>query len=740
MDYLRQYKSFVNSYYLAEGVRITIGISLPAIVLGYFHNLSAGIMVSTGALCVSIPDNAGPIQHRRNAMLICDVLIFFVAIFTGFATSYPPVLGIFLFLFCFLCAMIGIYGTRASSIGLAALFVMVLNIDRSQEGWGIIANATYVLIGGIWYTILSLSINSFRPYKLAQQALGECIQSTADYLRLRASFYSKKSNLSRTYDGLLDMQSEVHQKQNLVRELLFKSRDVVKESTNTGRVLVMIFLDIVDLFERVMTSHQDYTTLHEFFETSEVLQRFEDVILFMADELDVVGIAVKSGEAVKKSTALNERIKDLKAYFEQFRNEKRNADNVEWFISLRNILENLEDISDRIYTLQNYTSYDKEWNKKVDASAESEQFISHQEIEPKLFFENFSFQSNTFRHSLRLSIATIVGYSISKFLPFSHSYWILLTIIVILKPAYSLTKKRNYDRLIGTLIGALAGFLILYFIKEKTAIFVIMVLLMVGAYSFMRTHYLAFVSLMTPYILLMFHLLNASNFRAVVSDRIIDTAIGSIIAFLANVFLLPVWEHELVRDYMINMINDNRQYFSAVASIFFARSISINQYKVSRKNAFVSLANFSDAFNRMLSEPKNKQRNIRYVHQFLAASQMLTAHIATLSVLKRPILAENENYIFEPAIFAIEKKLLDAKKNLQDGGHPIKFVETKTPMRLLNDRVNDLLKKRKKELEDNITESDTRKMLAALKPIADQINFIHKTASDLEKLSEVLKN
>src|SRR5271154_4276607 len=165
MDYLKQYKSFVNSYYLAEGIRITIGITLPAIALSYFHNLSAGIMLSTGALCVSIPDNAGPIQHRRNAMFICDAIIFLVAVCSGFATAYPAILAIMIFAFCFLFAMIGVYGARASSIGLAALFVMVLNIDRQQHGWNIIINAAYIFAGGIWYTILSLSLYSFRPYK-----------------------------------------------------------------------------------------------------------------------------------------------------------------------------------------------------------------------------------------------------------------------------------------------------------------------------------------------------------------------------------------------------------------------------------------------------------------------------------------------------------------------------------------------------------------------------------------------
>src|ERR1035438_8669770 len=118
MDYLKQYKSFINSYYLSEGVRITMGVTLPAAVLGYFNNLPAGIIVSLGALCAAIPDNAGPAHHRRNAMLVCDAVIFIVALITGFASSDPVALGIMTCLFCFVFAMMGVYGSRATSIGL----------------------------------------------------------------------------------------------------------------------------------------------------------------------------------------------------------------------------------------------------------------------------------------------------------------------------------------------------------------------------------------------------------------------------------------------------------------------------------------------------------------------------------------------------------------------------------------------------------------------------------------------
>jgi len=55
-------------------------------------------------------------------------------------------------------------------------------------------------------------------------------------------------------------------KTDLVRRLLFKSRNIVKENRRMwGGLLLMIFLDIIDLFERIMTSQQDYRMWHHFF-------------------------------------------------------------------------------------------------------------------------------------------------------------------------------------------------------------------------------------------------------------------------------------------------------------------------------------------------------------------------------------------------------------------------------------------------------------------------------------------
>jgi len=740
MDYIRTYKSFINSHNLSDAVRITVGIILPAVVLGYFNYLSAGIVVSLGAMCVGNADNPGPIHHRRNGMIACILILFTVTLLTGLASASPLLTGVLVTLFCFVFSMMGIFGNRASSIGVNALLVMVLSIDRPHQGWDILINAAYVMAGGIWYMVLSLLLYSIRPYKLTQQALGDCVQATARYLLIKASFYSRGTDYDKSYRQLVEQQIDVHEKQDLVRELLFKSRDIVKESTPIGRVLLMIFLDVVDLFERVMTSQQDYEALHLAFDDSPLLEQCRQLIVDMATELDEIGIAIKSGKPSEETSFLSSRLREVKESFGKFRDEHRRAGNVEGFISLRHILDSIQDIAERLHTLHGYTSYDLKPGKSGLTQADFEQFITHQDIDSKLLAENLTLRSNIFRHSIRVSIATIAGYLISRFLPLGHGYWILLTIIVILKPAYSLTKKRNVERLLGTFAGALAGLLIIYFISDRTALFTLMVLFMVGTYAFLRTNYLICVTLMTPYVLLLFHLLYPSDFRTIISDRVIDTAIGSGIAFLANIFIVPSWEHEQIVNYMVKTMEDNLHYFTDVSGAFLGKPVTVTQYKLSRKHAFVSLANLSDAFSRMLSEPRAKQKNSVRMHQFVVSNHMLTSHIATLAYYVPRLAVKYASDEYLPVVQAITGKMENAMQSLREPSGRAGIAENgssagKEGLRQLNEKGEVLMRDRKAELDRGITDSDTRLRLSEFKPVADQFNFIFKVAADMEKLS-----
>ena len=97
-----------------------------------------------------------------------------------------------------------------------------------------------------------------------------------------------------------------------------------------------------------------------------------------------------------------------------------------------------------------------------------------------------------------------------------------MTIAFILKPAFSLTKQRNVQRILGTFIGGAIGVIILTLTNDKTIHFVSLVLFMLGTYSFMRIKYLVMVICTTPYILILFSFLG-SEYKSVVEERLLDT-------------------------------------------------------------------------------------------------------------------------------------------------------------------------------------------------------------------------
>src|SRR5690606_7187006 len=140
--------------------------------------------------------------------------------------------------------------------------------------------------------------------------------------------------------------------------------------------------------------------------------------------------------------------------------------------------------------LHNISQYFDRGLRRKKSNLDHSHFVSHQVLDPAIFKNNLSLQSSVFRHSVRVSLACLVGFALSRIIAYGdHSYWILLTIAFILKPAFSLTKQRNIQRIIGTLGGGVIGILILVLIRDTTVHFIFMVLFMIGTYSFLRINY-----------------------------------------------------------------------------------------------------------------------------------------------------------------------------------------------------------------------------------------------------------
>ena len=188
-------------------------------------------------------------------------------------------------------------------------------------------------------------------------------------------------------------------------------------------------------------------------------------------------------------------------------------------------------------------------------------FVSSRRVPFGQIFSNLTMASPSFRHALRVTIAVAVGFWLGRLLPLTNAYWIVMTTVIILKPGYSLTKQRNGQRIVGTLIGCAASIALIIFVKEPHILMVAMFASMVMSYSLLLFNYTASVVFTSSYVLLLFHLLAPGSMR-IIGERAIDTVVGCAIAIAAS-HLFPYWEYRLMGKLVNNMINATRQYLEA---------------------------------------------------------------------------------------------------------------------------------------------------------------------------------
>ncbi|HEU0064640.1 MAG TPA: FUSC family membrane protein [Flavisolibacter sp.] len=697
---VKEIRYFFYTQAFADGLKMAFAILLPSIVFSLLGNFNVGLTISLGSLCVCLADGPGPIVHKKNGMLICSCFVFLVAFITVFARQNIYTLGIEIIIVAFFFSMLNVYGNRAISVGNASILIMILTMDKPIPVSEALSTSLLIFSGGIFYTILSLSFYTLRPYRNAQRILGECIREIASYLNVKADFYDTRKQLDLTYKKLFSQQIVVHEKQDACREILFKTRQIIRETTNTGRKLVWTFVETVDLFEEITASYYDYEIVRKQFGNSAILNKISSAIRLMAADLDKIGIVIQSNTKIDSNLSYNHLLAELK--------KEADKEVPGSSIVLKKILVNLRTLVNRISELYQYFQKTDFKIIRLDHT----QFISHQSLDPKILFDNLNFNSSVFRHAVRVLLACTSGYIVSNIIAYGHhSYWIIMTIAFMLKPAFSLTKQRNIERIIGTFVGGAIGMLILYFIPNKNIQLALMIIFMIGTYSFMRIKYLVMVICTTPYILILFNFLGL-GFTEVAKERILDTVIGCTIAFLAGYLLFPTWESAQIKNYLEQMVKANTKYLVKIDEQLRGLPINMLEYKLARKEVYVASANLSSAFQRMLSEPKSKQTNEKLIHQFVVLNHILLSNIATVitTLLAKEPLKYPDNII---SIAEKSLKILNNDIHKLDG----------TPLEISN-KENTAIETSTENVDNNL--------------LKEQLNFICKLSSDIDKTIDAI--
>ncbi len=633
VNYKAEIQQFVTGQYVFAAVRIAVAILLPAAIFAHFGVLKEYFLFPLGTSFVGLTDMPGPYHRRRNALILAVVSFALTAAVASLLKDFEFLKYLEIIVFGLFFSLIAVYGQRFAAVGGLTLVVLAVFLDGHLAQGDIIKNLIIFALGCIWFVIVFLIVTRLQPYKLASQLIGENYTELAEYLEIKSRFYLKAADYDSLYREVIAKQIVIKNLQEETREVVFKTRKIVNESTTTSRLLMLMFLNSIDLFEKLLTADQDYKKLHEKFDHSKILEEIHDHLNLMADEIKNIGIALQTGKKAVPAFEFREDLNRLNNDYFELRNRQMNASNLEHFMSLRLIMARITEFSDDVHTIYKVFTQDQKIAKSLSTGLDYERFLPAQEqLNLRVLFSNISLKSAQFRHAVRITLALLLGYAVSKaeFLEIGRSYWILITIVAIMRPAFSTTKHRNLLRLYGTVAGAVLAYFILIFINSDAVLLGILFGSMILCFAFLKNKYAWSVFFMTLYVFITFNFLNPGDINQLFKDRILDTAIAGIIAFLVSYFVLPVWEHTQNIALMKQSADSNRSYFMEVMKKLELSETGVD-YKFVRKNAIISLANLSDNFQRMLSDPKNQRQQMERVHQFVNTSHLATAYTASLS-------------------------------------------------------------------------------------------------------------
>ncbi len=627
MHYALNLRTFIYSHYFYLGLRVAIGLVGLALLTQEISDSATAMTVCIGALCTTLMDMPSPLRHKFNEMLASVLLCSAVTLLISLCGPVHWLLLTVLVLVSFLASMMVVYGKKSMPLQLAALFIMTMSMEHQMTWQQSFHHAGLFMLGGLIYLAYAMAIAWVLRHRIKQQVLAEALFELAAYIDIKADFYDTRFNLTEQFNKLVRHQSILADRQQASRDLILRSHKNSKDA-----IVVQVHVCMLDLYELILSTHTDYALLRQHLADSDVLTSLHDLAYKAARDIESVAYAVTRKRASYAQISYDKEWDAIEAEIARLQAKGDGAQ--EALATLRAQRNKIRAILKMIGALHLAT-------QKVYADvpfwsgADMAPFLSQQKYELKTLLSNLRLDSPVFRFALRVSMAISVGLLIGHWLPYAaHSYWIVLTIVIILRPTFSMTRQRRADRIIGTIIGCVITAIVIRLVHSNIALMAILFLSIVATPTFIYLRYRYTAIAVSLMILLQMHLVAPSN-PNLVSERLIDTLIGAAVATVFS-FVLANWEYQSLPRLVRQVLNVNLSYMQASFELLQGKCFDDFAYRIERKRLMDSLAALSSALVRMLDEPASKQRAVEDINLFIVQNYLLVAHVAALrSILGR---------------------------------------------------------------------------------------------------------
>jgi uncharacterized membrane protein YccC len=613
---------------IANGLRAALSLGVPILIGQLFNQRESGLFVGLIAYFVNLANVAGTYQIKAKAMGVATLGIA-ISVFVGTLVASIPILTVILtFLWGLASGFASLYGNTGANVGLVVGISFISAIAQPGDLDVSLMRSLLCLIAGGWAMLLSLVMWPFKPYDVLRLAVSECFNALANYLE---TFEEGAA----TTENILDVRKALE----TARITLGNTRIEQSAQSWMDEQLLVLIQDGDRLLGSVIA-------LTELLETYSQQQQYRSVQYLIDDALTQMSSVFRLIAKVIAGKSANIDLGNLHWIYEVLKEQKYLL-----LVTLGQASTRRESDYIQIVALGSLVRTIKKPIEQLQYTAKSAKLLtepsntSQRHAEPLLLIkterqsllnllkENCTLESAIFRHALRLGVSLSIGVILYSITNLPMGYWVTLTIMLVLKPNLGATFQRFFQRVGGTILGAVLAAIILLAIASKPILDIIIVIMVFFGVALIGFNYGYSVVFLSIFILLITDTSSSTGWQFA-EVRVLNTLIGAGLAFGSHYFIWPNWERDRFPRQLATALRESQRYFSDVMAVYQGTTEYDAKIIAQRRQTGLAIGNAQASFQGLLREPKMHPELVEpgmtllvYLGRFTSAITVLAVHL-----------------------------------------------------------------------------------------------------------------
>jgi uncharacterized membrane protein YccC len=605
---------FVGQH-IINGLSVGLGVIVVALVASTIFGFAAGQPATLGAISASISDLPAPWREKARTLGFGFALAMLSTIAIQLALPWPVAALLMIGIISFVGGLVTGLGRWAVAVGMQAVIPMVFILGFPRETLPAVVRIEMLFAaGGVAYCAFGLLATVFTDASARRMVASETIREFSIYVRAVAAIFDPDQDLTAAYGAAIRQQSALAEQMQSARSLLLERAGTMGERMRLA-ASIGILLDALDA---LVAAQCDVELIRKTPGAATVLARIGDALRIGALDLEHLSLELLT---TRHPTLPPDHQLAIDALKREAARVEAEAIDANARMALDAATWRLVRSLGHVRRLEQSLSNDA-LAKAAIGDVNLAAFIPKRNYGPSVLAPHLRPESPVLRLATRLSLAMMAGAVVAQSLGDErHGNWVLLTIAVVMRAGYGLTRQRRDDRVIGTLVGCvLAAGSVAYL--PAGALVAVQGFAVTVVHSFARLNYRISSTGASVMALVSLHLVQPAV-SAPILVRLADTLVGAAIAHLFNYFW-PRWEF-LEAPQLANRLQAQLASFALAA---LRSDVSEHDYRLARKNVIEAMAALTDSAGRMAIEPMTARRGLDEMADLLIRAYSLVAQLS----------------------------------------------------------------------------------------------------------------